>query len=363
MLHTRILPAGLLACLLLAASPLPATAQADTKPAASATDANVPQTAMAELEQTFRPKQQPTSREEAIAIQAKQMLEVIKFGQGLEAKYPKAPNLYEVQRRMLVAADFIVRYQPNAEAKTQRQDISKQILASTAPAEVKVTPDYFVTLEKVAPDGGEVTKDAQAQIQAFVDRYAKTDAAGLSLVRGSQLAKQAKLDALETTLLDKMEKDYSEDPQINTYLRHAGRHPKFVAELTLTDGKKLSLPADLLGKVVVIDFWATWCGPCIREIPHMKKVYAAYKDKGVTFVGISLDKPDQKQQLLDFVKEHEMPWPQSYSGKFWQDPTAKQYGVNGIPSMWVIGKDGRIFSDDAREDLEGTLDKALAEKK
>lgn len=55
-----------------------------------------------------------------------------------------------------------------------------------------------------------------------------------------------------------------------------------------------------------------------------------------------------------------MPWTHAYSGKFWQDPTARQYGVRGIPAIWVIGKDGRIFSDNARQDLEGTIDKALA---
>ncbi len=364
---TRILSAGLLAGLLLAAMPLPAKAQPETKPAAAPADANIPPSAIAELEQTFRPKQQPTSREEAIAMQAAQMLEVIKFGEGLEAKYPKSPNLYEVQRRMLVAADFIVRYQPKADAKAQRQDISKRILASSAPAEAKVTPDYFVTLDKLAPASGEIAKDAQQQIQAFADRYAKTDAAALSLVRASQLAQKAKLNALEAKLLDKLEKDYSQDPQIQSYLKQIGRGTKYVgkkfqADLTLTDGKKLSLPDDLLGKVVVIDFWATWCGPCIKSLPHMKTVYKQYKDKGVAFVGVSLDKPDQKQHLIDFVKKNEMPWPQSYSGKFWQDPTARQYGVEGIPSMWVIGKDGKVFSDNARADLEGTLDKALAEK-
>jgi len=364
---TRILSAWLLAGLLLAAWPLPATAQPDTKPATAPADANVPPSVMGELEQTFRSKQQPTSREEALVIQARQMREVIKFGQGIEAKYPKAPNLYEVQRRMLVAADFIVRYQPAADAEALRQEISRRILASIAPAEVKVTPDYFVTLDKVAPTGGEAAKDAQQQIQAFIDRYAKTDAAALSLVRASQLAEKAKLKALENELLDKLEKQYSQDPQISMYLKQIGHGPKFVgkkfeADLTLTDGKKLKLPDDLLGKVVVIDFWATWCGPCVREIPHMKKVHAQYKDKGVAFVGISLDKPDQKQQLIDFVKLNEMPWPQSYSGKYWQDPTARQYGVNGIPSIWVIGKDGKVASDNARGDLEGTLDKALAEK-
>jgi len=324
--------------------------------------ANVPQTVLTDMEQTFRPTQRAKSRQEYIDIQTKQMAKVIEFGEGVEAKYPKAPNLYEIQQRMLVAADFVVRYKPSAESKARRREIAKRILASNAPPEAKVTSDFFVTVDKVAPAGGKVAKDAKKRILAFLEPYAKTDAAAIALIRASQLAEKAALKDLEAEYLDTLEKKYSDDPQINTYLRHAGRHPKFVADLRLTDGAKLSLPGDRLGKVVVIDFWAMWCGPCITSLPHMKAVYKQYKDKGVAFVGISLDRPGQKQRLIDFVKKNGMPWPQSYSGKYWQDPTAVQYGVRGIPAIWVIGKDGRIFSDSARADLEGMLDKALAEK-
>ncbi len=352
MSFTRMLTAVLAIGFLLAVSPLPAAAQDK--------DANVPKTVITKMEQAFRPTRQAKSRQEYIDLQAKQMGKVIEFGQGAEAKYPKAPNLYEIQRRMLVAADFIVRYKPSADAKAQRQAIAKRMLASNAPLEAKVTPDYFVTVEKVAPAGGKIAKDAEKQIRAFLKPYAKTDAIGVALVRASELAKKAGLKDLEAEYLDTMDKQYSKDPQINTYLRRMGRHPMFVADLTLTDGAKLSLPGDRLGKVVVIDFWAMWCGPCIRYLPHIKKVYKQYKDKGVEFVGISLDKAGQKQRLIDFVKKNDMPWTHAYSGKYWQDPTAVQYGVRGIPAIWVIGKDGRIFSEKARQDLEGTLDKALA---
>ena len=130
--------------------------------------------------------------------------------------------------------------------------------------------------------------------------------------------------------------------------------------MTKVDGTKLSLPKDLLGKVVVIDFWATWCGPCVREVPHMKKVYAAYKDKGVEFVGISLDR--SKEPLMAFIKDRDLPWIHTYSGDPGGDPTAKKYGIRGIPSIWVVGKDGKIASRNARGNLEETLDEALAAK-
>jgi len=356
---TRISTAVLAVGLLSAALPLPT--------AARAANANIPQTIITEMEQTFRPTRRATTRQEYITLQARQMGKVIKFGEGIEAKYPKAPNLHEIRRMMLVAADFVVRYKPDANAKVLRQAIAKRILASDAPTEAKVTPDYFVTAEKVVPTGGKVAKDAERQIRDFLKKYAKTDAIAIALVRASQLAEKAKLTDLESELLDKLAKDHSQDPQIQQYLKQKGRGTKFVgkkfqANLTLTNGKKLTLPEGLLGKVVVIDFWATWCGPCIRYLPHMKKAYNNYKHKGVEFISISLDRAGQKQHLIDFAKSNGMSWLQAYSGKFWQDPTARKYGIQAIPSIWVIGKDGRVFSDNARANLEATLDKALAQK-
>jgi thiol-disulfide isomerase/thioredoxin len=87
-------------------------------------------------------------------------------------------------------------------------------------------------------------------------------------------------------------------------------------ELTFTDvisGKPIDLQKDLKGRVVVLDFWATWCGPCVAEMPHMKQLYAQYKDKGVEFIGVSLDNPEDKgglTALKKYAKENEIGWPQ-----------------------------------------------------
>jgi len=135
----------------------------------------------------------------------------------------------------------------------------------------------------------------------------------------------------------------------------------FVADVKLLDGKSLKLPADMKGKVVVVDFWASWCGPCRQFAKYLKKFYDKYKDKGVVVLGINMD--TDKSAMDAYLKEHsDYTWLQSFSGKGWQDPTAMKYGIEGIPSVWVIGKDGNVVSDNARGDMEGIVDRALSAK-
>jgi len=123
-----------------------------------------------------------------------------------------------------------------------------------------------------------------------------------------------------------------------------------------SEGKKFDM-ADLRGKVVLIDFWATWCPPCIEEIPNVVAVYNEFKDKGFTIVGISLDQDLAK--LAAFTKENNMPWIQYCDGKGWDSPMASKFSVTGIPEMWLVGKDGKVASFDARADLRGQVAKLL----
>ena len=138
-------------------------------------------------------------------------------------------------------------------------------------------------------------------------------------------------------------------------------------EISFTDaasGETVSSET-LKGKIYVVDWWATWCGPCVAELPTMKKIYAEYHDKGVEFIGVSLDQPPEKggrDKLLAFVKEHDMPWPQYYQGNFWQSEFSSSWGINSIPALFVVDADGKLVSTEARGKLEEFLPKLIEQR-
>ncbi len=112
------------------------------------------------------------------------------------------------------------------------------------------------------------------------------------------------------------------------------------------------------GKVVLIDFWASWCGPCIRSLPNLIEVYGKYKDKGFEIVGVSLD--GEKGAWADATRKHGVVWPQFSNLKGWEDESARVYGVTGIPHTVLISKDGIIAAKDLHgEQLTAKIEELL----
>jgi thiol-disulfide isomerase/thioredoxin len=148
--------------------------------------------------------------------------------------------------------------------------------------------------------------------------------------------------------------------------------------LTSPDGKKYSL-SELKGKVVLLDFWASWCGPCRKANPHVVEIYNKYKDKGFTVFSVSLDGIDSrsksrfpteeqfqaglaqsKQNWIAAIEKDQLSWPYHVSELTkWDTQAARQYGVSGIPKTFLIGRDGKIAAVNPRFTLEEELLKVL----
>jgi thiol-disulfide isomerase/thioredoxin len=149
-----------------------------------------------------------------------------------------------------------------------------------------------------------------------------------------------------------------------TLVKHHLNQPAELSGMTL-EGKRYDI-ASRRGKVVLVDFWATWCPPCRKELPRLKELYERYHDDGLEIVGVCVD--ESKDKLVDFVEREDIPWPQIYADtpgeRGWENPLLYQYMVRAIPYTLLVDRRGTIVASGLLgSTLEYAVEKVMAGEK
>ena len=181
--------------------------------------------------------------------------------------------------------------------------------------------------------------------------------------KAATLVKQLQADFPDTaqgkkagSMLENLEKQAA-SKKVQDALAVGSKFPDFTEKDFA--GKPVSV-SSYKGKVVLVDFWATWCGPCVAELPNVLKTYEKSHPKGFEIIGISLD--EKEEALTKFLKERGVTWQQFFDGKGWGNKLAAKYGVMSIPATYLLDREGKILAKDLRgEALEAAVDKALVQ--
>ena len=185
-------------------------------------------------------------------------------------------------------------------------------------------------------------------------------------VEAAKIAEETGNDRLAGDTLESMAKLLAADPTfagLARAMQAKARRMKLVGNAMHLEGKTLDGTvlnwAKYRGKVVLIDFWATWCGPCREEIPNIKANYEKFQRQGFEVIGISIDE-GSSMEIGAFVKKEEVPWTICRDADL-PEPMADYYGITSIPQMILVGRDGRVIALNARGSTLGPLvEKALA---
>lgn len=179
-------------------------------------------------------------------------------------------------------------------------------------------------------------------------QYDKADAAYHQLIEHPKYGSRASAKTAKRLLALEKDNRTGEIPASPSY---GGRPDALVGKKAIDfnvkdlDGNDLSLE-QYRGKVILLDFWAVWCGPCIAEMPNVKGVYKKYKDDNFQIIGVSLD--NSRDTLVGYLEKEGITWPQVFDGNGWQNQVAKMYGIRAIPHMYLIDGDGVIRKSDVR---------------
>lgn len=287
------------------------------------------------------------------------------FKEFLE-KHPQSTNRWEARMAVMQVGnslDMLEEREPDLGA----QAVELRAITDDQEAPENVRADAGLGLLQIASSAfdEERTEESARKLSSEIGKFLAThpdDARAPILKLTEAQALEAFEPAQARALYEEAAKN--EDTEISDAAK-AGlatmdmRSKPLELSFTAVDGREVDL-ADLRGKVVLVDFWATWCPPCVEEVPEVVEVYEKFKDQGFEIVGISLDQ--DKSALEKFTKENKMTWPQFFDGQGWDNEIAKRFKIQSVPTMWLLDREGKLADASPRSRLGQAVQAALDKK-
>jgi peroxiredoxin len=317
-------------------------------------------TMLAEIEQLLSTQPEARSREELFAQIEANMNRIIALSEKIVAANPEPEQRDEARMAAMRAIPVLIEVGSKRPDLIERTDrLADEILAAKPDDDTAVLASFLRVVVHLLIDGERgmddpaVTKRLFAMAKEFAETFPEFSRGNQLLYQIGQNAQAAgqydtAMDALKLIADREGESEIGKIISGKVRLLKTVGKPPAIAGPTL-DGAEIDI-ASFKGKVVLVDFWATWWEPCVAELPNVKSVYDKYHEQGFEVLAVSLD--ENGDDVRRFVEQKEVPWPQIYfdeDGKRkWDNPLGQKYGIDAIPATLLVDRDGNLQRIGAR---------------